>query len=278
MGYKFLIETENLILNDIDQGNVSSDGLFNDKISEDKNNGEVIWTNSEEVKKDGLLFFISAEIKDTKKYCSINLTYSKSDTFDESYNEIDLVCENIIISPEIEVSQGTSSNTSYDNQVKEEIIIIETEKKVYTKVEIKNFIDSLSKDSKAQFIENFNEIIIEKYNNLPVIKTDDGIEVIDEILECIDEYTIKSVTRPVIRDEDFKLESTNDKNVSTADQTGKNHDITVIVIAIIIRSIVMSIANTWAEYSSDDESLFSKLPSKLLQSPSMSKTRHMETI
>lgn len=123
MGYKFTVKAKNLSISDITQGETFSDGMFNYKIGEKKETAEIIWTNNSSIKANGELFSITADVKDNKTSCEVDLIYSPSDTIDGNYNEVSLACDLIVISPEQEVIQPTTTNTSYDNQAQETLIL-----------------------------------------------------------------------------------------------------------------------------------------------------------
>lgn len=74
-------------------------GFFDDSISTaDTNNFMVYWTGSENVSNDGIIFTIDFLVADNAYgETIIGLNYSSDDTFDEDWNDVKLVCNNITL-------------------------------------------------------------------------------------------------------------------------------------------------------------------------------------
>lgn len=268
MGYKFTAKAKNLIISDVIQGKAFSDGMFNYKISDKKETVEIIWTNNTEIKTDGELFSIKADVKDNKAVCEIELIYSKSDTINGDYNEVRLACDIIAITPESGNSQPTTSNTYYENQAQEELILeyidgVESDEvkkvivqsliaagvsidssKSYSFDELKTNIDTLTDGQKTKFINSFNQEIANQNPNLSAVPEKNGVEIINEILECTDEYTIKSITQPTepAYDENTSTHSsTSDESPSTKDETGNGWFTPALVIAVCVVAAILLI-------------------------------------
>ena len=275
MGYKFSVKTTNLRLSEVVQNDFSA-GIFNSVIADDKSSVEIIWTNSEAIKINGILFTIKAYVEDSKKQCEIDLVYSPTDTIDGEYNEVSLVCDLVTINPDNGDSQATIPNTSYENQEKEEIILqyinsvdshdlkkvvvqiinesfleikidINTEKD-YTAQKLTAKLDDVPENNKENIINRFNKIISQKYNDLPAIRVNDGIEMIEEILECTEEYTVQSSSLPVINDEDETPTSSKDKSTLVNYESNNVSIILIVVIVIVIALvaiIIMILKGRW---------------------------------
>lgn len=267
MGYKFTVKAKNLTISDITQGETFSDGMFNYKIGEKKETVEIIWTNNASIKADGELFSITADVKDNKTSCEVDLIYSPSDTIDGNYNEVSLACDLIEISPDNEGIQSTTTNTSYDNQEQENLILeyingvesddakqaavkslVEAGVKIdaarkYTTEEIKKHIEDLSEEKRTDFIKQFNIEISKRNNSLSAVPEKDGITIIEEILDCTDEYTIKSITQPTepIFDEKPSSDSTSDELNATKDEVGNGWIVPVSIIAVCVVAAILFI-------------------------------------
>lgn len=267
MGYKFTVKAKNLTISDITQGETFSDGMFNYKIGEKKETAEIIWTNNSSIKANGELFSITADVKDNKTSCEVDLIYSPSDTINEDYNEVSLACDLIVITPGKGEIQSTTTNTSYENQEQESLILeyingvesddvkqaavkslvgvgvkIDADKK-YTAKEIKKNIDDLSKEKRTDFIKQFNIEISNQNNSLPAVPKKDGIDIIEEILDCTDEYTIKSITQPTepVFDEEPSSNSTSDESKATKDEVGNGWIIPVSIVAVCVVAAILFI-------------------------------------
>lgn len=267
MGYKFTVKAHNLVISDVVQGEAFSDGMFNYKIGDKKETVEIIWTNNAEIKTNGELFAIKADVKDNKVSCELELIYSKSDTINGDYNEVSLACDLITITPESDNSQPTTSNTSYEDQAQEELILgyidgMESDdvKKVivqsliasgvsidssksYSVDELKTNIDTLTDEQKSKFINSFNQEIANQNPNLSPVPENNGVSIIKEILECTDEYTVKSITQPTEPeyDEDTSSISTSDESMSTKDEAGSGWIIPALVIAVCVVAAILLI-------------------------------------
>lgn len=264
MGYKFTINGANVKIIDVISGEAYSDGIFNYKISDNGESVEIIWTNSVEIKTDGDLFTIKADVKDNKKECKIELNYSPSDTINANYDEVSLACDLITIMPVDGKNQETTSNTFYDNQEKEDLVLdylngvssdeakdatIQTlivigedldVDKEYTIDELKTIMNELTEDKSKSFIKQFNLKILEKNPDLPAIPEKDGVAIVEEILVCTEQYTIKSATKPTEPNLDDEVSaSTFDESVATKDSVGNGWMISVSVIVVILTSILV---------------------------------------
>ncbi len=267
MGYKFTIKAINLLISDIAQGEPFSDGMVNFKIGKNKETVEIIWTNNDAIKVDGELFTVKADVKNQKKICELDIIYSPNDTIDSEYNEISLACDSIIIEPQSKKNQPTTTNTSFKNQEQEDLILqyinvmesgetkkvvvqalakigesVDT-KKSYTVEELTSKIKSIKTNKKISFINQFNQIISQKRVGLPTIPEKDGTSIIEEILDCTDEYTVKSITQPTepVFDEDTTSVSTTDQSVATRDEVENGWIIPVLVIAVCVVAAILFI-------------------------------------
>ena len=258
MGFKFNIKSNNLSISEVSIGEAFSGGMFNSKISDKKDSADIVWTNSENVNANGEMFSIKAKVLHTDSPCDIDLVYSPSDTIDANYNEVDLLCDKITISPQQNIPQSTTSNTSFENQKDEELILqylnildndtakkivvsslSETSSKVdkkknYSTGEIKSIINELSNEDKELFVKRFNQNISNQYPDLPGIPNDNGSALIAEILDCTNEYTIKSITQPVITESDAIDHTETIDEAATQDEYGSAYIIPIVIIATIV--------------------------------------------
>lgn len=264
--YKFTVQANNLMISDVLQGKAFSEGIFNYDISENKEDVEIVWSNNTVNKSDGEVFTIKADVKDSTKVCEVDLRYSPSDILDGNSEEADLACDLITIVPVDSKTQPTHSNTSYENQEQESLILqyinnvdnndmknislqalVDIGQKLdvkneYTIDEIKTKIDSLNKDEKNDFVKQFNQLIAEKNTILPVIPEKDGSAVIKEILDCTDEYTIKSATQPSepILDEDATIVTdASESNVTNATSNADGWVNYVLIIAVCLVTVIL---------------------------------------
>lgn len=226
MGYKLDLEIDNGEFYEVNQGSSFSSGMFNSNITNENKKCSVIWTNDEEIKKDGTLFIVTVTIKDEKKDVKINLSYSKSDTFGKDLEEMDLGCKNIILVP-LSSMPTEKKNTKYDNQDEEEFILnyineVDSKdiSKIYSDALKKVAVDDINQmtdEQKELFIDEFNEGVLKYTNGVEKIDKKDldkSISLINEIVDCCKEYTIKSFKSPTIEEEiDSTIDQLDNSNI-----------------------------------------------------------------
>ena len=92
---------ENVVsISSIENGDITQKGIFDHNLGKKKNKFDVLWSYTEDVNKDGTLFYLNVKTTSKlKEKTKIKIAYSKSDTFNESFEEIDLMCKEIVITP-----------------------------------------------------------------------------------------------------------------------------------------------------------------------------------
>lgn len=100
MGYKINLKynEKDLSIKAVTAGKDYLNGTFDDNIGMKKGTCDILWSGSKSVKKDGALFYIKfTKEKGFKKKSTIKMSYSKADTFNEKYKELQIDCKNIEI-------------------------------------------------------------------------------------------------------------------------------------------------------------------------------------
>lgn len=96
MGYKLFFEFDNEVLNFISVSSSGINGIFDYNLSDDGKMVSVVWNSSDDYGLDGLLFKINFEIIE-KSDTNIYMDYSPDDTFNSDWDDVILVCNNIVL-------------------------------------------------------------------------------------------------------------------------------------------------------------------------------------
>ncbi len=98
MGFKISVSYNGAILNtpEVERGELLTAGTFNNSITESTDSGfDILWSNTENITEDGVAFYLKfktnlvAELSDAE----IKLTYSQPDTFNESFDDVNLAIQ-----------------------------------------------------------------------------------------------------------------------------------------------------------------------------------------
>lgn len=96
MGCRLIFEypEESLEVLSAHSGEVTKSGMFLDNIGDCEGSFDILWNNTEDVTADGT--FVILEVRQlTDKPYEIGISFSQEDTFNESWEDVHLVCENI---------------------------------------------------------------------------------------------------------------------------------------------------------------------------------------
>lgn len=96
MGFKlsFSYDIEKVDVKSVSRGTITSKGNFNTNFGVKDTQFDVVWNNTSQISDDGTLLILSVEAKSNSE---IAVTYSQPDTFNESYQDVKLKCNNIIV-------------------------------------------------------------------------------------------------------------------------------------------------------------------------------------
>ena len=101
MGYKIILEFDDSVFTPVNvtRGNVLTNGLFENSLSDKTTNKlYIIWTDVENRTDNGVLFSVtfntSSAATGEKK---IKISYSKDDTFDENWKDVELKCSDVTV-------------------------------------------------------------------------------------------------------------------------------------------------------------------------------------
>lgn len=100
MGFKLFFGFDDSVLTpvSVNKGAILSEGTLNDSIGVGSSNSiSVLWNNTSEVIGDGSILLLRFKVNENADYESlkIKVTYSENDTFNESYDDVALICNDV---------------------------------------------------------------------------------------------------------------------------------------------------------------------------------------
>lgn len=101
MGFSIDVSYDSSVLTPVSvEGSEILTGMLNDSIeTSDAGSFTVLYTGTESIESDGLLFTLKFKVSDSAVgNTSVNLSYCQEDTFDEEFSEVELKCESISVS------------------------------------------------------------------------------------------------------------------------------------------------------------------------------------
>ena len=222
MGFKISVEypVDKIDITFVSRGEVASKGNFNTNFGINDGAFDVLWNNTEEIKIDGTLFFISAKAKEEiKKDVQIKLSFSQPDTFNEKYEDVTFKCENITVSAKY--IESTSEQYSQNDREYTTALSSISNSQILDAVKItlkqNNCLGLNDVKDKEKFIKDFNknlesitsssehnvtdfDTIKSMYNSAyegefvtKITNNIDGNRIQATINETLEEYNVKSV-------------------------------------------------------------------------------------
>lgn len=165
MGYKITVKYDKTKLQvcSVTKGDVSNKGNFITNFNNDIDTFDIVWNNTDNVTKDGNLFVISAKAKkNASGKTVISLSYSQPDTFDITYADVHLDCEDISVTFEknekatVTASTSTTSKNPQNSLVADDSQILDAVNALLRK-EGKSSLDEI--DDREQFLKELNETL-----------------------------------------------------------------------------------------------------------------------
>lgn len=161
MGFKltFTYDENCFTVLTVDRGELTQTGNFNDNHADQNGTFDVVWNDSEEHNGDGSLLFLQVEIKKLEDDKAINLSYSKEDTFNENWQDVNINCSPIKFLPSDTNTTGTTTttkNTEKTQEQKNDTTHIKTAVDAAKKQAQIEKISDLTDGEKDAFIESVN--------------------------------------------------------------------------------------------------------------------------
>lgn len=95
MGFKIHIEcSDEITLTSVSRGDITAEGMLTHNVGMKRGEADILWNHSEEIRKDGILFFLGISAQDYTGGV-LTVTYSENDTFNEAFEPVALDCQDI---------------------------------------------------------------------------------------------------------------------------------------------------------------------------------------
>ncbi len=221
MGFKlsFTPSGNELKVNNVQSGELTQNGFLNHNADINESSFDVVWSGTEAIGNDGTICILNAECVEAFKDFSFQITYSQQDTFDDNFNDIELVCEAVTI-------QGTLTE---NNEIANEILEKNDEEKVVSnidsvleKLDLKT-LDDVTEDKTEEFIESISDVVIGFASATEDLSNEEKLDIVKDIYNThYEDETVASSTSP-------------------AKDTPKNNSFIFIVIgfAVVIAFVVI---------------------------------------
>lgn len=226
MGYKlsFTPSGNEVKVNSVQSGELTQNGFLNHNADVNEASFDVVWSGTEAIGNDGTICILNAECAEAFKEFSLEITYSQPDTFDENFDDIELVCKAVTI-------QGTLTES---NEIANEILEKNDEEKlvssidsVLEKLDLKTFED-VTEQKTEEFIESVSDAVIGFSTATEDLSVEEKMDVVKEIYNThYEAETVSSSTSPA------KAIPNNNSLIFIV--TGVTITIVFVVILLIIR-------------------------------------------
>lgn len=153
MGYKLIgkYDHEKLEIQSIVCGERFDNGMFQENNIKNQNQFLILWTGITDIQKNDVLFYLRVKVLDkTYKKHKIQLSYSKEDTFNEKWENVDFSCEDIVI----DTNKAVSDNISEETIVFKDEKVNEFVENALCDIQADKIIDIIDKTMKENGIES----------------------------------------------------------------------------------------------------------------------------
>lgn len=211
MGFRITLEypSDKVDIKSISRSEITSKGNFISNLGDRDGIFDVVWNNIDNISEDGTLFVL--EIQSKSELASdekIKLTYNQQDTFNSSYKDVSLVCENILLKANasdntqnnIEKSSdetGISNNELNSSQIVSAVNITLNENGYSNLSEVKDiddFVDDFNKN--LEIITGTDNYSVSSFDEIVnLYKTAYESDFIKEIEDNIDYNDINSIIK-----------------------------------------------------------------------------------
>lgn len=239
MGYVVNLEFDKdyIMIESIEAGNISDSGLLDNNIGvKDDGVVSILWSNTAEIKQDGVLFYINVSVLDEiNEQTHIVITYSPNDTFNEKYEEVKLECKDIVISENKKGTVVTAADKEQD---------IPSEKDVTGKNVVNSVDDKAASEEKK--VEDVSDNKSNDENDSNIENEHTGSVESAEVLNdgsLISEETEQNVTEE-LQNEDSEKDATDTSGKSEILGNKENDNTNKIIIVIGILIILLAITGT----------------------------------
>ena len=235
MGFKLSVEYDVNALSSpsVVRGSLTENGNFNDSIGVTPVGGfDIVWSDVQDREGDGtialLSFFVAEE---STSETVINLDYSQSDTFNEAWEDVELLCESITVvvgaDESVQTTKMDSVNSLLPNndEIKQAVDIVLGEFDA-------NRIEEIEEESATEFVERVNEVLSQLIESNSEY-FDDTEQLKDAYNSAVSEKFVEDVIASVNSDRiesaiDFALDAVNADSVANIPQDKQEEFINIV--------------------------------------------------
>lgn len=199
MGFKltFTPSGDEVEVVDVKSGELTQNGLFNHNADINDGTFDVVWTGTESIGDDGIICYLQAECVEDFDSFNFEISYSQPDTFDENFDDIELICKaielkGVVSSQATEVTNIDTDNTSISELV--EVIVKNNDSenivnKIDAVLEKYNYdlLDDVDDEHIKEFVEDFCDISEEFDLATKELDDNEKLEVLKEIYKTVDD-------------------------------------------------------------------------------------------
>lgn len=202
MGFKLSFEysSEDIQIISVNKGEITQKGNLVDNIGTNRTKFDVLWNNTEQVKKDGVLFKLKIKLLTNSDF-KISVYYGQPDTFNEKYNDVYFDCTPIVT----ENYQDKENKTNkIENSTVEEILVSDN---IYS-------LEDLSSHQKQAVINKLNKQNNCNYKNFSEFKEEYTKQLENDLLNDIDKLNNNCNPKEIISNylKENKFDSINESN------------------------------------------------------------------
>jgi len=181
MGFKlsFTPSGEELKVDSVASGELTENGFLNHNADINENTFDVVWSGTEAIGKDGTLCVLNLECVEDFKSFSFEVTYNQADTFDESFEDVELLCEEIIVQGIVEGEKKDYAEI-IDEIVDNEKNVIDSIDSVLDKLNYEKPED-VSSENLTEFIVEVSAVVYGFSDATSTLSDDEKLDVVKEL-------------------------------------------------------------------------------------------------
>lgn len=236
MGFKlsFTPSGDELHVNDVESGDLTENGFLNHNADINEGAFEIVWSGTEAIGKDGTICILKAECVDDFKAFSFDVSYSQADTFDESFDDIELLCETVVL-------EGILIEESSDfEDIANEIVSDENKESVSDSVNTTleklgcKTPDDVTEENVEEFIEEISDSVSGFSTATENLSVDEKLDVVKELYKITNEQaTTSAKSEPTVDTLDTK--EPKDYTVLIVMSLSVAFAVVLVVVLLIIR-------------------------------------------
>ena len=267
MGFRIKVKYDKDVIqiSKVSRGSILNHGNFQDNLGLKNGQFDILWSGTEDMKKNGTLFTLSVQLKKKNvNNSTIELSYSQEDTFNENWEDVSLLCKNIELCGTEDQKENTDSVSKEADENEKELrseAVNETADQILEQVTMEEFYEKVldvvarsedvQDDSQMQSIE-FSKLpeqqkkqiakqILDNYKqitakNVRKMSEKDQVQVVQKIFRRIEE---QKDMKTIQVEKELKKTDQNQENPKRNSRTNKIVMSALAVLVLILIPMVM---------------------------------------